>query len=109
MTLDRILTEPHEYALTHQPGVLVFHTDPTRQDSHLQIFDPFTTLLELHRTGIVAEEHDVEQRDLDQVRSELFRQAPLLADPVQSARLGDPPGNLFQRLRLVKRFEVLLR
>lgn len=54
----------------------------TRSDSHLQILNPLTPLLKLHRPTIVAQEHDVEKGDLDQVRTELFGDAPLLADLV---------------------------
>jgi hypothetical protein len=88
VTLDKILPDYQSLVVssgtrsqskTHASTLLFFSA---RSDSHLQILDPLPTLFKLHRPTIVAQEHDVEKGDLDQVSTELFGDAPLLADLV---------------------------
>ncbi len=43
------------------------------KDTHLQILDPLPTLLKRHATGIVDEDDDVEECELDQVAGQLDR------------------------------------
>jgi hypothetical protein len=55
--------------------------DPSQQDNQLSRSPSFRLWL---RTRIVAQKYDIEQTDLDQVRSEFKRKFPLFSDLLQS-------------------------
>ena len=84
-------------------------SQPIARYSQLEILDPFPILYKGHTSGIIAQDDDVEQGDLDQIQGNLLWESPFRGDPVERARGGDARGDLFEDLRRVECLQALLR
>lgn len=76
--------------------------------SQLEILNPLPILLKGHTSGIIAQDDDVEQGNLDQIQRNLLGESPFRGDPVQSTGRGDSRGYLFESLRRVECLKALL-
>lgn len=93
-TTARIWKSSHLQVINPLPILLESHTSYTLTPSSAPLQHPPIELSEL--TRIITKDHHIEQSDLDQIRSQLLRQPPLLRDLVQGTGLGDALGELFE-------------
>jgi len=66
-------------------------------EDHLEIINALAVLLERHTARVVDQDDNVEERNLDEVRSELDRETPSGRELVEHARLGDALSDLLDR------------
>jgi hypothetical protein len=77
--------------------------------SHLEVLDTLSIFLKLHRTTVIDENNDVEQRNLDEIRGELEGEFPVRREGLQRPSLDDPLSDSLEGLRRrIERLQVLL-
>ena len=86
----------------------LFRSQPVARYSQLEILNPFPILLKGHTSGIVAQDDNIEQGDLDQIQGNLLRKSPFRGNSVERARGGNSRGDLFKDLWRIERLEALL-
>jgi len=77
-------------------------------EDHLEIINALAVLLERHTARVVDQDDNVEERNLDEVRSELDRETPSGRELVEHARLGDALSDLLDRPGRVEGIQVLV-
>lgn len=78
-------------------------------EDHLEVVNTLAALLEGHRARVVDEDDDVEERNLDEVDSELGRKAPLRRELLERAGLHNALRDALDVGRVaVERANVLL-